>query len=107
MLIIKKTGEGYYLASLTAPIEKLGSRECNLIKKEIRTVLKPHREISINIKGVKSIENRGFHNLSELKHLSDASRCKLRFINVEPSLAAKITELFEKKPQQNSILEFD
>ena len=107
MLTIKKTGEGYYLASLTGSYDALGSKECHLIRKEIRTVIKPHREISINIKGIKSIDSRGFNILLELTDLADASRCKIRFLNAEPAVSAKIAQLTEKRSQLKGELEFD
>ena len=107
MLNIRKTGEGYYLASLTGPYNALGSKECHLIRKEIRSVIKPHREISINIKGVQSIDNRGGNILLELMQLADASRCKIRFMNAEPSVSAKIAQLLEKRSQLKGELEID
>jgi len=107
MLTIKKTGEGYYLASLTGHNDVLGRIECNLIKKEIRPIVKPHREVTINIKGIKSIDNRGFTILQELQHIADAGRCKLRYINAEPAVAQKLRELAEKKINQHNALEVD
>jgi ABC-type transporter Mla MlaB component len=100
MLTIKKTGEGYYLASLAGHNEALGRIECNLIKKEIRTVMKPHREVTINVKGIKSIDKRGFQILLELQHIADANRCKVRYINADPAVAQKLRDLTEKKRQQ-------
>jgi ABC-type transporter Mla MlaB component len=97
MLSIKKTGEGYYLVSLTGHNDNLGKSECLLIKKEIMAVLKPHREITINIKGVKNIENGGLNILHELKNVADGSKCKLRFINAELSVINKIAAFTEKK----------
>jgi len=107
MLTIKETGVGYYLASLTDHSANLGRLECNLIKKEIRPILKPHREITINIKGIKTIDSLGFSILRELKLLADASRCKIRFINAEPSIAGKIAVLTQKSSQQNNKLDID
>lgn len=97
MLSIKKTGEGYFLASLTGHKELLGKSECLLIKKELLAVIKPHREITISIKGVKNIENGGLNILHELKSFSDINKCKLRFINIEASVANKIAAFTEKK----------
>jgi len=107
MLSIKETGVGYYLASLTGHSEVLGRIECILIKKEIRPVLKPHREITINLKGIKSIETPGFNILRELKLIADASRCKIRFINAEPAIAGKLAVLTKKSSQQHNQLEID
>lgn len=107
MLSIKETGVGYYLASLKVNIEDLGRIECNLIKKEIGAILRPHREITINIKGIKSIDSRGFSILGEMKHLADASRCKVRFINAEPTIASKLSALTQKSSQQHDKLEID
>lgn len=107
MLTIKKTGEGYYLASLTGHKEKLGRNECHMMKKEIMTILKPHREITININGIKSIDKGGFNILHELKNVADRNKCKLRFINVEPSLTSKISGLTDKKIQPQKEVEID
>ncbi len=107
MLTIKKTGEGYFLASLTGHNEELGRNECHMIKKEIMPIIKSHREISINLKGIKSIDNGGFNILHELKGVSDKNGCKLRFINVEPVLTTKIAGLTDKKAQLQKEFEID
>ncbi|MFH0758159.1 MAG: STAS domain-containing protein [Bacteroidota bacterium] len=107
MLTIRKTGEGYYLASLTGEKEELGRNDCHLMKKDLMAVLKPHREITISMKGVKSITAGGIHILEELKHAADARKCKIRFINAEPSVAPVLAELTQKKAQQHNTLEID
>jgi hypothetical protein len=107
MLTIQRTGEGYYLVSLTGHKDKLGRIECYLMKKEIMTILKPHREISINMKGIKSIYNGGYIILHELKNQAENSKCKLRFINAEPSVYVKITGLNELKKPEHNTLEID
>jgi ABC-type transporter Mla MlaB component len=107
MLAIKKTGEGYYLATLTGEKEELGRNECHLMKKELMTLLKAHHEITVNVKGIKSIASGGFHILHELKNIADARRCKIRFINAEPSVETILAELTQKKTRQHNILEFD
>lgn len=102
MFIIKKTGEGYYLVSLAAPRTELRRNECHFLRKEIMTILKPHREISINIKGVKAIDKGGYLILQELRNVADRYHCKIRFINVEQGLSAKISSLTTKtiQPQE-------
>jgi hypothetical protein len=99
MFTIKKTGEGYYLVSLAAPIKEMRRNECHLLRKEIMPILKPHREISVNIHGVKTIYKGGFTILEELKSVADRYRCNIRFINVDPGLASKIASLTAKKVQ--------
>jgi anti-anti-sigma regulatory factor len=99
MIAIKKTGEGYYLVSLPGHEEKLGKKECLAIKNEMQTIVKPHREITFNIKAVVAIDKAGLTILEELKAIADHSNCKLRFINVEPQVAKKIAILAAKKIQ--------
>lgn len=106
MFIIKKTGEGYYLVSLAASRTELRRNECHFLRKEIMTILKPHREISINIKGVKVIDKGGFTILQELKNVADRYHCKIRFINVEPGLSAQISSLLTKAIQPQEEPEF-
>jgi len=97
MITIKKTGEGYYLGSLAGHRELLGRHECHLIKQELAPIIKPHREITLDIKGVKQIDRGGFEILQEMKLLADHKNCKLRFINPDKLIAEKISELNRKK----------
>ena len=97
MFSIKKTGEGYYLASLRTSQEILGRAECNHLKHELLQVLKPHREISIDLKGVKSIHREGFRILEEIVRKADHKRCRIRFINVYPMIKSSISKLTEKE----------
>lgn len=99
MFNIKKTGEGYYLVSLAVPKTELRRNECHFLRKEVMTILKPHRDISISIKGIKAIDKGGFMILQELKHIADRYKCNIRFINVDPGLAAKISSLTAKQTQ--------
>lgn len=99
MFTIKKTGEGYYLVSLAAPKTELRRNECHFLRKEIMDILKPHRDISVNIKGVTAIDKGGYLILQELKNVADRYRCNIRFINVDPRLSAKISSLTAKKPE--------
>ncbi|MBN2520239.1 MAG: anti-sigma factor antagonist [Bacteroidales bacterium] len=100
MITIKKTGEGYYLASLQKQTDTLDRNYCYFIKKELVKLMKPHREISLDLKGVTKIENNGLKILYELKYLMDNKKCKLRFINIDPSIQKKITELTGKSLKQ-------
>jgi len=106
MFTIKKTGEGYYLVSLASPKTELRRNECHFLRKEIMTILKPHREISVNLKGVKAIDKGGYMILQELKHIADRYKCNIRFINVDPLLTAKISSLTAKKSQPQEELEY-
>ena len=91
MLIIKKTGEGYYLANLANKYEILGRNECHKIKNELKEIVKPHREISLDIKGVKNIDMAGLKILFELKTIAENKKCKVRYINMEHKLAMDFT----------------
>ena len=70
------------------------------------TILKPHREITVNIKGVTAIEKEGLKILKELLSTADRSNCKIRFINVEKELSTIISGLTEKKTQAQKQPEF-
>lgn len=93
MIKIKKTGEGYYLVTLAEQITDLGKIVCSSIKKEIEVVIKPHREITIDLKGVKTIDSRGVNILHELKTHASEIKCKLKFINIDTLIASKISKI--------------
>jgi hypothetical protein len=93
VIAVKKTGEGYYLATLTDKPEVLDRNAVYLIRKELIKLMKSHREISLDLKGVARIKPGGLKILQELKIQMDSKKCKLRFINVEASLIDKIDEL--------------
>ena len=101
MITIKKTGEGYYLAFITNLTEELDRNSCYHIKKELSVVIKPHREITFNLKGVKLIDNGGLKALQETLELGNLKKCKIRFINVDPLLSDKITSIKEKSTHGN------
>jgi ABC-type transporter Mla MlaB component len=102
MVTIKKTGEGYYLASLDGKLEVIDRNAGYLIRKELIKLMKPHREISLDLKGVSRIETGGFKILQDLKSLMDTRKCRLRFINVEASLVSKGTDLNKIKKQPDT-----
>lgn len=105
MFSISKTGEGYYLASLKIHQKALGRIECNHLKHQLLQVIKPHREISINMHGVKSIHKEGLRILQEMKKYADLKNCRIRFINVDPMIAVSILKLTEKKVQYQDEIE--
>ena len=99
MFKIEKTGEGYYLATLVSSQSVLRRVECTQLKHTLSSVTKPNREISINIKGIRSIEKDGYRVLEEVKHRADMKKCKIRFINVDPQVSPAIEKLMKKKVQ--------
>jgi anti-anti-sigma regulatory factor len=105
MVTIKKTGEGYYLATLAGNKTELGRNECHLIKRELSPIIKPHREITLDIKGVKSIDTGGYKILREFNTLVVSRRCRFRFINIDPTLTHKISGLNGRRVPEQS--EFD
>jgi anti-anti-sigma regulatory factor len=105
MFSIKKTGEGYYLASLRTSLEVLGREECNHLKHELLQELKPHREISIDMKGVKNIQREGFRIIKEMVRQADQKRCRIRFININPMITASISKLSQKKVEYHDEFE--
>lgn len=97
MITIKKTGEGYYLAAPAGKRESLGRHECHQIKQELSPIIKPHREITFDLKGVRQIDRGGYEILQDMKLLADHKNCRLKFINPESSIADRISELNRKK----------
>ena len=91
MLNIKKTGEGGYLITQANRTEKLDRNNSYLIKKERSSIVKPHREIIVDIKGVKSINSRGYKIIQELLNMGHAQKCKIKFINAESSVSNKLS----------------
>jgi len=102
MVTIKKTGEGYYLALLDNKLEVIDRHAGYMIRKELIKLMKPHREISLDLKGVSRIESGGFKILQELKSLMETRKCRLRFINVEASLISKVTDMNKIKKQPDT-----
>lgn len=96
MITIKKTGEGYYLAFLSKMKEELDQSDCTLIMKELSVVVMPHRQITFNAKGIKSIKSGGVKIFHKLIELADTKKCKIRFINVEPDLSGIFSSITKK-----------
>ena len=107
MLKIRRTGEGYYLASLANQIKELDRTQCHMIKKDLSPVIKPHREITVDIKGVNSIQSGGFKLLQDLLVLANSKRCKIKFINVEPSVSNKIFSLPNKPVRHHEEMDIE
>lgn len=105
MFKVRKTAEGYYLATMSTSNTVLKRVDCTLLKHALSDVLKPHREISIDIRGVRSIEIEGFRILEDLKRRADMKNCRLRFINVDAHVSPAIKKLMERKAQLQDELE--
>lgn len=105
MLNIKKTGEGYYLATLGTGTSVLKRVDCTRLKYALSDVIKAHREISIDIKGIRSIEQDAYRILKEINQLAETKRCRIRFINMDPQVAPAIKKLQERKIQFHDELE--
>jgi hypothetical protein len=94
---ITKTGEGYYLATLGVSHSVLKKGDCAHLKYALSGIIKAHREISIDIKGIRSIELEAYRLLEEMKRNADHVKCRIRFINVDPMVSPAIRKLQEKK----------
>jgi len=105
MFTIQKTGEGYYLASQRSGHSILKRVDCNHLKHVLSDVIKGHREVSVDIKGIRSIEKEGYRILEEIKHRADEKKCKIKFINADPQIYPAIKKLLEKKVQLQDELE--
>ena len=107
MLKIKKTGEGYYLASLITRDEELDRNDCYLAKKDLVPIIKSHREISFDMTGVKSIHPGGLSVLGDLLIMAKNKKCKIRFINAAPSISPSLVSLAEKTVESQSEMEIE
>ena len=67
MVKVIKTDQGCYLATLTGNIVVLGRKESHRIKHELSAILKPGREITLDLEGVKNIDIASYKILRELK----------------------------------------
>ena len=105
MFSVRKTAEGYFLASLSSSHTVLKRVDCTQLKHALSDVVKPHREISIDIRGIRSIEIEGFRILEDLKRRADMKNCRLRFINVDANVSPAIKKLMERKVQLQDELE--
>ncbi len=105
MITIIKTSQGCYLATLTDSKEELTRKECHHIKHQISAFIKPEREITLDLKGVKILDIPGYKILKELKQLTDSRKCILRFTNVEEEITKKIAGISGRKVlEQNKFL---
>lgn len=95
--MIRKTGEGYYLATPTSINGILSRNDCNQLKRELSMIIKSHREISIDVRGIKAINREGLKMLQEMQYLAVHKKCKLRYINADLLIQPLITKLTEKK----------
>lgn len=99
MISISKTGEGYYLVSFGPGQSILKRGDCTQLKHRLSELFKPHREISIDIRGIRGIEKEGFRILEDIKLRADQKKCRIRFINVDPQVSPAIKKLHETKVQ--------
>jgi len=97
MIKIRKTGEGYYLATPSSINGIMSRNDCNQLKRELSMIIKSHREISIDVRGIKVINREGLKILQEIQNLVVHKKCKLRYINVDLMIQPLITTLSEKK----------
>ncbi|MBN1119214.1 MAG: hypothetical protein JXA77_18535 [Bacteroidales bacterium] len=96
MIAVKTTGDGCYLVSMNGNVEDLGHNECQMLMDGVMSFLRPHKDIAINLEGVKAIDDKGFFVLSELMMVAKKSRCYIQFFNIEPNLLNKIAGLTQK-----------
>ncbi|WP_163325376.1 STAS domain-containing protein [Draconibacterium mangrovi] len=107
MLKIKKTREGHYMATLEHRTEELDRYNSNLIKKELSMIIKPHREITVDMKGVYSMNIGAYKIIQELVNKANAKKCKIVFINAEPFVSTKLSFLNSRRLKTREELETD
>ena len=93
MIIIKKAGEGKYNVSYRKETDKIDRISGYQLKKEVGKILKEHREITVDLKGIHAIDNHGYKMLKELAELTDKRHCSIQFRNVEGEIRNKIDSL--------------
>lgn len=87
------------MATIRPSNELLSRPECNHLKRELAQVIKPHRAISIDIKGVKNIDKEGLKILQDIMRHAAQKKCTIQFTNIHPSISASISKLKEIKVQ--------
>jgi len=97
VLTIKKTSEADYLAFLTRKMEKLSRNDCYLIKRDLGPLLKPHRVVSLDLKGVTAIDRGGCEILADLKNQGAKKHGILKIINLGQSINQGINQIAEEK----------
>jgi len=97
MIKIRKTGEGYYLATPICINGILSRNDCNQLKRELSVIIKSHRNISIDVRGIKVINREGLKILQEMQSLAVQKKCNLKYINADLLIQPLITTLSEKK----------
>ncbi len=90
MVSLTKTGKGCYLASLPIDIEDLNRDNSLLIKKKLFPFISPHREITIDMNGVKTISHGAYRIIGEMQNKAKTKKCAIMFINTLPSLSAQL-----------------
>lgn len=96
MIDIRKTDEHQYLATFSNKVDVLDRHNFHNVKKRLASYVKPHREITLDLDGIKLIDNGGYKILQELLNMAYTKRCKFEFINAEFSLPNKILKLSDK-----------
>lgn len=107
MLTIKKTSEGKYFVTLPDETFELERSNAYYLKKDLLAIIRPYKEISIDIRGVKTINNGGYKILQELMNTARTKRCSIYFLNVDPSIAGRIANLTEMQRKHQHELELD
>jgi anti-anti-sigma regulatory factor len=93
MIHIKKSGEGKYTVSFRKGTETIDKRSGYQLEKECRKFLKENREITVDLKGVRSMDNHGFSMLEELFDMASKKHCHMHFINVGGEIKKRIDTL--------------
>jgi len=99
MISIRKTGEGYYLATMGTSQSVLKHMDCTRLKHALAEVVRAHREISVDIRGIRGIEQEGYRILEDIMRNAEKKKCRIRFINVDPRVSPAIKQLSERKAQ--------
>jgi ABC-type transporter Mla MlaB component len=101
MLLIKKVEESFYSVSLSVKVDELNRPVCHHIKKELTPLLKAHRKITLDLKGVKLIDSGGEKILEELLNLAKSRKCVIQCIHLENAIADKINSIEQEHIKQH------
>lgn len=96
MVLIKKTGEGTYKASLQETVDIIDRHSGYHLKKEVGKIIGSQRVIEINFQGVRQIDKAGLSMLMQLLILAEKKKCKLRFTGLNSGTESEIKALINR-----------
>jgi hypothetical protein len=104
MVTVQKTGEDSYFVSPGINTDELIHHDCNILRRELVKIAKPHREIAVDFKGIKKVENESYKILLEIKETLHHKNCSLKLLNANPFILKKLSVLSKQRQKHESEL---